>query len=374
MKAIIIDDELPSISLMKRMIGKNEYLEVTGEYTNPKEALLGIKESAPDVVFMDIEMPHMTGVELATEIMHFNNYIQIVFVTAYEKYALKAFDVNAVNYILKPITEESINITVTRLLRNYNIINQNFSHKNKLNRIVAFGEFGVYENVTGEKVQWATTKAKELFAYFIIQKGKEVDKWQLCEILYPEASSKNAEHSLHSTISRMKAGLKKVGIDNIITCVKGKYMVDMMHFTCDIWEWKDFLKTNPVVSSENISNYERIMGLYLGELFGTENYIWLITEKERYRREYLNSLKKLASYFINHKNYDKAETFLEEYVKMEAYDEDVAELLIRTYYFTKKRREMISFYCNVERILLEELGIKPRKSLCNLYEELIMKI
>lgn len=374
MRTIIIDDELPSISLMKMMMKKNEYLEVVGEYINPREALIGIKELVPDVVFMDIEMPHMTGVELATEIMHFNNEIQIVFVTAYEKYALKAFDVNAVNYILKPITEEALTITVTRLLKNYNYLNQTVLPNNKLNKIVAFGEFGVYENVSEEKVQWPTAKAKELFAYFILQKGKEVDKWQLCDILYPEASSKNAEHSLHSTINRMKTGLKKVGIDNIITCVKGKYMVDMMNFTCDVWEWKDFFESNPMVSSENISNYERIMGLYQGELFGTENYVWMITEKERYRKEYLNNLKKLASYYINQKNYNKAETALEEYVNMEPYDEDVAELLIRTYYFTKKRREMISFYGNLERILLEELGIKPRKSISNLYEELIIKI
>ncbi len=70
----------------------------------------------------------------------------------------------------------------------------------------------------------------------------------------------------------------------------------------------------------------------------------------------------------------KAETYLEGYVKIEPYDEDVAELLIRTYYFTRKRREMTSFYNNLEEILLEELDVKPRESLSTLYEELIIKL
>lgn len=374
MRVILIDDELPSIALMKRMISKNEYLEVVGEYINPREALLSIKELIPDVVFMDIEMPHMTGVELATEVMHFNNNIQIVFVTAYEKYALKAFDVNAVNYILKPITEESLNITVTRLLRNNNHLQQSLLHNNETNRIITFGEFAVFDNVSGENIQWATAKAKELFGYFIVQKGKEVDKWQLCDILYPEASIKNAEHSLHSTISRTKAALKKVGIENIITCIKGKYKIDMIHFTCDMWEWKDFMEINPIVTTENVANYERIIGLYTGELFESENYIWVMTEKERFRKAFLNCLKKIASYFIKQESYNKAELYLESYMKMEPYDEDVAELLIRTYYFTRKRREMVSFYSQLEVILQEELNVNPRESLGSLYEELVMQL
>lgn len=374
MRTIIIDDEFPSIALMKMMMSKNEYLEVVGEYTNSREALIGIKELIPDVIFMDIEMPHMTGVELATEVMLFNSNIQIVFVTAYEKYALKAFDVNAVNYILKPITEDALNITVTRLIRNYNNLQQSSLKNNKSNRINTFGEFAVFSNATGEKIQWATAKSKELFGYFILQRGKEVDKWQLCDILFPEASTKNAEHSLHSTISRTKAALKKAGIDNIITCIKGKYQLDMTYFTCDMWEWKEFMEKNPIVTTESISNYERIIELYTGELFEIENYLWGISEKERFNKEYLNSLKKVASYFIKQENYNKAETYLEGYVKIEPYDEDVAELLIRTYYITRKRREMISFYNYLEEILLEELDVKPRESLYNLYEELIVKL
>lgn len=374
MRAIIIDDELPSIVLMKMMISKNEYLEVVGEYTNPKEALLGIKESTPDVIFVDVEMPYMTGVELATEVNNLNNNIQIVFVTAYEKYALKAFDVNAVNYILKPITEEAINITVTRLLRNYNILGQSFLLKNETNKIKTLGEFIVFGNINGEKVQWATSKAKELFGYFILQRGKEVDKWQLCDILYPEASIKNAEHSLHSTISRTKSALKKAGIENVISCVKGKYSMDMSYFTCDMWEWNEFMESNPIVTKENLSNYERVISLFSGELFESENYLWGLPEKERFNREYLGSLKKIASYYIKQENYNKVETYLEECIKVEPYDEDVVELLIRTYYFTRKRREMTNLYSNLEKILLEELNVAPRESLRSLYEELWNKL
>ena len=374
MKAMLIDDEIPSLELMKLMISKNKHLEVIGAHTNPKEVLLDIKEFIPDVIFVDIEMPYMSGLELASKVMQFNSDIQIVFVTAYEQYALKAFDVNAVNYILKPITEESLDITVNRLLKNHKTQKENIFLENEINEMITFGEFTVYGNISGQKIQWLTAKAKELFGYFILQKGKEVDKWLLCDVLFPDAASKNAEHSLHSTISRMKAALKKVGIENIITCIKGKYKLDLTGFTCDLWLWGEFLENNPMVTAENLSGYIGIIALYTGELFQGEDYLWGLSTKERINKEYFHSLNKIASYYIRLENYQEAVKYLEEYIKVEPYDEDVTELLIRTYYFIGKRREMTKVYRNLQTILQEELGVHPRESLEKTYEELLVKL
>ena len=370
MKVVIVDDELPSIILMKMLMSKNEYLEVIGEFTNSLKALEYIKENVPDVIFVDVEMPQMTGVELATEVMHFNSNIQIIFVTAFEKYALKAFDVNAVNYILKPITEETLNITVTRLLKSYNCREQNFSYQQEINKIVTLGEYTVFGNLSGEKVQWATAKGKELFAYFVLQRGKEVDKWTLCDILFPEMITKKAEHNLHSTISRLKAALKNIGIENIISCVKGNYKIDMSMFSCDIWEWREWIENNPIITKDNLSYYEKALSLYAGDLFAPENYVWALPEQERINKEFINSMKKVATYFMNRDNYKKAEVYLLECVKLDPYDEDIVELLMKTYYFTGKRFEMKKVYNQLEDILKEELNVKPSESLQNIYREM----
>jgi two-component SAPR family response regulator len=99
------------------------FLEKTGEiyiiasFQSATKVLNEIKKLKPDVVFLDIEMPEMTGIELASNIVLINCDIEIVFVTAYNQYALEAFKVNAVDYLLKPILQKDINKTVKRLMK-----------------------------------------------------------------------------------------------------------------------------------------------------------------------------------------------------------------------------------------------------------------
>lgn len=196
----------------------------------------------------------------------------------------------------------------------------------------------------------------------------------MCEILFPDAPSKNAEHSLHSTISRTKSALKKVGVENIMSCVKGRYKLNLTGFSCDLWLWDEFIENNPIVTRENLSSFERMIDLLRGELFQGEDYLWSLSAKEKINKEYLYCLNKLASYYIRLERYTKAVKYLEEYIKTEPYNEDVAELLIRAYYFTGNRREMIDIYSNLKEILKEELGVCPRESLERTYKELILKL
>jgi two-component SAPR family response regulator len=374
MRVIIVDDEKPSISLLKVIMSKNKYLEIVGEYTVAKEALTGIMQIVPDVVFVDIEMPHMTGIELARAIMQFNCNIQIVFITAFEQYALNAFQVNAVNYILKPITEGTLDITVNRLLRNYNNIKRNNFQNGKTNRIITFGDFTVYGSINGERIQWATAKTKELFAYFVLERGKEIDKWKLCDVLYPESTFEKAEHNLHSTVSRMKASLRESGIENILQCKKGKYKMDLDSFSCDMWEWRNFIEGNPVVTVENISKYENIVDMYQGQFFGDVDFLWLIEEKEKIARYYLQSLKRIASYYREQKKYYLEEKHLRKYIEMEPYDEDVAELLMKTYFQLRNKLGIVNVYNSIKEILDKELKVTPKESIQKLYHELIMKL
>ncbi|MDF2610326.1 MAG: hypothetical protein K0R92_1800 [Lachnospiraceae bacterium] len=374
MRVIIVDDEKPSIALLKVIMSKNKYLEIVGEYTIAKEALTGIMQIVPDVVFVDIEMPHMTGIELARAIMQFNCNIQIVFVTAFEQYALNAFQVNAVNYILKPITEETLNITVNRLLRNYSSSKQNYIQNHKTNRIITFGNFAVYGNINGQTIHWATAKTKELFAYFVLERGKEIDKWKLCDVLYPESTFEKAEHNIHSTVSRMKASLKEAGIENILQCKKGKYKMDLDSFSCDMWEWRNFIERNPVVTVENITKYEKIVDMYQGEFIGDADFLWLLEEKEKIARYYLQSIKRIASYYREQKKYYLEEKYLRKYIEIEPYDEDIAELLMRTYFHLGNKLGVINVYNSIKETLQKELRVSPKESLHNLYHELVMKL
>jgi len=116
-KCIVVDDEKIMLNDICNLITETGKVKIQGAYKSPYDALDFIKGSSPDVVFLDIEMPGLTGIDLARKIANYNSDTQIVFVTAYEQYALKAFEVSAVHYLLKPLTQEKINEAVNRVIK-----------------------------------------------------------------------------------------------------------------------------------------------------------------------------------------------------------------------------------------------------------------
>jgi two-component system LytT family response regulator len=112
-KVLIIDDEYLARELLKNYLSKDSRLEVVGECSNGFEGVLAIQELKPDLVFLDIQMPKITGFEML-ELL--TDPPVIVFSTAYEEYAIRAFEANAVDYLLKPYPQERVQIAVDKAL------------------------------------------------------------------------------------------------------------------------------------------------------------------------------------------------------------------------------------------------------------------
>lgn len=106
-KVLIADDEELARKKMKRLLGKFEGFEIVEEATNGEEALQLIRKSKPDIAFLDIEMPGLNGIEVAAALTD-DDIPYIVFATAYNEHAIKAFELNAIDYLLKPFNEERL--------------------------------------------------------------------------------------------------------------------------------------------------------------------------------------------------------------------------------------------------------------------------
>jgi two-component system, LytTR family, response regulator LytT len=115
MKVAIIDDEPYSREEMKHLLSGYSWVEVVGEASSAEKGLEIILTKEPDVLFLDIEMPGMSGVDLAEALQKMKHKPEIVFATAYPDYALKAFRVEAVDYLLKPFEEDQLAQTMERL-------------------------------------------------------------------------------------------------------------------------------------------------------------------------------------------------------------------------------------------------------------------
>ena len=105
LRVVIVDDEAPARGLLREYLAAHAGVEVVGECANGFEAVKVIGEQAPDLVFLDIQMPKLDGFEVLDLL---ERPPAVVFVTAYDEYALKAFEVHAVDYVLKPVTRERL--------------------------------------------------------------------------------------------------------------------------------------------------------------------------------------------------------------------------------------------------------------------------
>src|SRR5262245_40729838 len=112
MKALIIDDERLARKELIKLLEEHPSIEIAGEAMNADEAEKMIEELNPDLLFLDIQMPGRTGFQLLESL---DSAPLVVFTTAYDEFALKAFEVNALDYLLKPITAERLAEAVAKL-------------------------------------------------------------------------------------------------------------------------------------------------------------------------------------------------------------------------------------------------------------------
>lgn len=115
-KTIIVDDERLARSELKSQLEKFKEIEIVDECSNGKEAIEKIESQKPDLVFLDIHMPGLDGFDVLEELTFTT---EVIFVTAYDQHAIKAFDINALDYILKPIQEERLQSAVEKMIKRF---------------------------------------------------------------------------------------------------------------------------------------------------------------------------------------------------------------------------------------------------------------
>jgi two-component system LytT family response regulator len=113
-KALIVDDEELARTLLREMLAAHPEIEIVAECANGMEAVKATAEFAPDLMFLDIQMPKLTGFDVL-ELVDESN-LAVIFVTAYDQYAMKAFEVHALDYLLKPFSQERFESALLRAI------------------------------------------------------------------------------------------------------------------------------------------------------------------------------------------------------------------------------------------------------------------
>lgn len=173
-KAVIADDEANLRTYLKSQLSNIwPELEICGEAQNGREAVELIEKFKPDMVFLDIRMPGLTGLDVARKI---SGSCQIIFVTAYDEYAIEAFESEAVDYLLKPVTRERLENTVRRLKQRLEFSPRKFEDIEKIiTKLTALTE----ERVPPNFLQWIRAP-----------KGKEIQLIPVDDVGYFKAQDK----------------------------------------------------------------------------------------------------------------------------------------------------------------------------------------
>jgi len=112
MRVLLIDDERLARQELKKLLKKHQEIEIIGEAANADEGIEMIREQKPDLIFLDIHMPGKTGFDLLEEL---DNVPKVIFVTAYDEYAIEAFKVNSLDYLLKPVEPKLLSTAIDRV-------------------------------------------------------------------------------------------------------------------------------------------------------------------------------------------------------------------------------------------------------------------
>ena len=224
MKVIYVDDETALLDNFRMTVEGLSMVEELNLFRKSEEALKWAQDHPVEVAFLDIQMPGLNGIELAKRLKGIDRNIRIVFVTAYEQYALEAFGVDAIGYLLKPYFRED----VEKELEKASYIG---SRPKKKIEIQTMPDLLV--TVNGSPLHLGHTKQEELFALLVDRGDVGITGGEAIACLWPDKTVGDSIYWV--TMSRLKDKLKEVGIDNIIgTDGKTKYLrTDQVE--CDLY-------------------------------------------------------------------------------------------------------------------------------------------
>jgi two-component system LytT family response regulator len=119
LRAIIVDDEELSLNRLNRLLSESSEIDIINTFLNPLEAYEFVKENPIHIAFLDISMPEMDGMRLSSLLFNLDVFIDVIFVTAYDDYAVQAFDMSALDYLMKPVTAQRIAQTLDKIVNKH---------------------------------------------------------------------------------------------------------------------------------------------------------------------------------------------------------------------------------------------------------------
>lgn len=228
MRAICVDDNAQVLEHIVDSVKGLQLLEDVRGFTHPEDALEWMRDNDVQLILLDIDMPNMNGLELARRMRNIAAKTPIIFITAYSKFALDAFDVHPTGYLLKPFDRERLAREVAYALSDDGV--------KPPTRIVVhtFGHFDILVN--GNNVIFRRSKSKELLAYLIHRHGASISRREAFGVLWNDRNyDLSMQKQMDVVIRSLRETLKQYDADSIFELKSRNLFVLPDRFECDLY-------------------------------------------------------------------------------------------------------------------------------------------
>jgi two-component SAPR family response regulator len=367
-KAILVDDEILALNYLTNLLQTFPIIHIINTYTDKTSILEDIQKQTVDVVFLDIEMTDGNGLDLAEAIYSISPSIQIVFVTAYAEYAVKAFEINSIDYLLKPVMQKRLATTIQRLSEKITEYKGNQKLENVSLSIQCFREFQLLKD--GEPLHFKTAKVKELFAYFVTFMNTYIPRDRIIDRLWPNQDSKKAKINLHTCLSHLRKLLSKLGYTNCIKFSNQSYILSLDSIQCDLTLFNNAVSNIEMVNESNILKVEEVLKLYSGLYMEWNHYEWANEIAQEKENDIRILLEKVIDYYSNNDS-NKALHYLHFQRKSAPYSDRNIERTMQLLIQKGNHIEAMKIFYDYEQLLSDELGIVPGERLATIYRTLL---
>src|SRR5690606_22578133 len=287
--AYLVDDENHALNLLEHCLRQTGMVEVIGRTTNSLEALLALQQASPQVWFIDIDMPGITGLELAQQINELDERAFIVFTTAHNQYAVQAFELAATDYILKPIDYSRLLKTVERIAKEAALYEAATKLEQQRLQVQLLGSYQV-ANSDGQLINWRIAKEKELFACMLLSNTGSIARDKLIDLLWPNEAYEKAKVYLHTAMSMLRKNLKTLGIEQIISYKMESYTLNRSKIHCDVYRLDHYVTEYRNGNRSPLQLLNDIIGLYQGSMLADVDYPWALSMIREFEGNIVNTL------------------------------------------------------------------------------------
>lgn len=379
-RAIIVDDEIPAIRALQYLLDTYADIDVIATFTDPLQLLAEVGALQPEVIFLDIEMRGTSGLHVAEQLYALLPQLHIVFVTAYNEYAISAFEVGAIDYLLKPVSQDRIDKTIRRIVSDHRGESPAPAQVTALQttqtvlHIRCFGHVHVSIETAAQReaVTWRTAKAAELFALFMHYYGRPLHKDVLIEQLWPDLHYDNALMQLHTAVYQIRKLLKHANNGSELRYHHDSYHLLLTAYTYDVERFKEMTKEIEAVKGGALLDIvQQVQEMYTEHYLAGNAYVWSAEESRHLADVYYGLLSQVVHDYIAARQMKEAIPYLRLLIEHNPLHEGYYRQLLSVYAELHDYASVKELYSKLVQALESEWGESPHPDTIAHYERLV---